>query len=570
MNGGCATGEGPVYAWGVAPMGGAAAMNFNRGLPNVLTSLLIAALATACGGGGGGNGSEPPPPPAVPPVFTTPTAVRVSQATPFDSGCLPLAGGGVVYVNSEVESHLAIDPSNPNHLVAAWQQDRLSDGGARGLVTAVSVDGGASWTGHRAAPFSQCAGGSFARVSDPWVSLNGSTAIQVGIAFTGGGRSAVLASRSTDGGFSWSAPIELINDDGSQYFNDKESVTIDPTDPRYVYAVWDRLEGDERGPAILARSDDGGINWSPAMTVYDPGAAGRQTIGNVIVVAPDGTVFDFFTELGPSPGDPSQTIGRLAVIRSSDRGLTWSAPMFIADLLPVGTRVRSVPQVNVRAGEILGSFSVDARDGTLYAVWQDSRFSGGAHDAIAMTWSQDGGVTWSEPVAVNADTTVPAFTPTLAILPDGSIGVSYYDFREVGTSTFQPTDFWLASSRDRATWHETRLAGNFDLRNAPNAGGLFVGDYQGLTGHGSTFVTLYVRTRNGDTANRTDVFADRVNAGVAASVAATTSWKVQKATVPGWSAPAQARVSQHLSDIRALRRRQWQQWLEASRPASMP
>ncbi|MCJ7453560.1 MAG: glycoside hydrolase [Steroidobacteraceae bacterium] len=539
----------------------------------ILSALLVAVLPVACGGGsgGGGNGAGNNPPPSIPPVFSSPTAVRVSQPTPFSNGCLPLQAGTRLYTNAEVEPHLAIDPSNPNHLVAAWQQDRLSDGGARGLVTAVSVDGGASWTGFGVAPFSGCAGGAFARASDPWLSLNGNTAIQVGIAFTGntgtaGARSAVLASRSVDGGFTWSAAVALADDDGSLYFNDKESVTIDSADPRFVYAVWDRLEGNDRGPAVMVRSTDAGFSWSPPTIIYDPGPGGHQTIGNVIAVAPDGTIFDFFTELGPSPGNPGQTVGRLAVVRSTDKGVTWSAPLPIADLRSVGTTVSSLPRVAVRAGEILGSFAVDPRNGTLYAVWQDSRFSGGAHDSIVMAWSQDGGSTWSAPVPVNSDLDVPAFTPTLSVLPDGTIGVAYYDFRQPGTSTFQPTDLWLATSRDRATWRETRLAGNFDLRIAPDASGLFVGDYQGLTGFGSTFIALYVRTNNGDVTNRTDVFSDRLDTSTLAAARAASLPSARPLRPPAWTASAQARVSRNLSDIRAMRQREWQQWLDTIDP----
>lgn len=146
-----------------------------------LAVLLVALLAAAgCGGDGGG-----PAPPQEPTVFTTPTAVRVTRATPFGANCTAVPTGATAYTNAEVEPHLAIDPSNPNHLVAAWQQDRMSDGGARGLATAVSIDGGATWSTPRASPFSQCAGGSFSRTSDPWVAVSGSTAIQAGIAFSG-------------------------------------------------------------------------------------------------------------------------------------------------------------------------------------------------------------------------------------------------------------------------------------------------------------------------------------------------------------------------------------------------
>jgi hypothetical protein len=531
---------------------------------------LIALAAAGCGGGGGGDGGGGPAPPQEPTVFTTATAVRVTRATPFGANCTAVPTGATAYANAEVEPHLAIDPTNPNHLVAAWQQDRMSDGGARGLATAVSVDGGTTWSIPRASSFSQCGGGSFARTSDPWVAVNGSTVIQIGIAFSGGtltagARSGVLVSRSVDGGTTWGAAVPLADDDGAQFFNDKETLTIDATDPSHAYAIWDRLDTTDRGPTVFTRSTDGGLNWSPAAVIYDPGIS-RQTIGNVVVTTPDGVVHAFFTELGPVPGNPGATEGHLAVMRSTDKGATWSAPVQVADLLAVGTRVPNQPQLTVRAGEILAAFAADPLDGTLYAAWQDSRFSGGAHDGIAMAWSSDGGATWSTPTRVNADPTVPAFTPTLAVLPDGTVAVTYYDFRQSGTSTFQPTDFRLAVSSDRVTWRETRLAGNFDILDAPNAGGLFVGDYQGLVGVGSTAIALYSRTNNGNTSNRTDVFADRIDTRSITAVAATPGDASRKAVVPEWSDAAEARVSRHLAEVRASRLAQWHRWLESAPP----
>ena len=492
-------------------------------------------------------------------MFTTATAVRVTGPTPFSANCLAVPAGATAYANAEVEPHLALDPTNPNHLVAAWQQDRLSDGGARGLATSVSVDGGATWSTPQAPPFTQCAGGAFARVSDPWVAVSSSTVLQIGIAFNGaalavGARSAVLVSRSTDGGATWGPAITLVDDDGTRFFNDKESLTIDSTDPRYVYAVWDRLDPSEHGVTLLARSTDGGVSWSPAVPIYDPGA-GRQTIGNVAVTTPDGAVHVFFTELGPAAGNPAVTEGSLAVIRSIDKGVTWSAPTRVAQLLAVGTRVPSQTSITVRAGEVLGAFAASPADGTLYATWQDSRFTGGTHDAIVLSRSTDGGNTWSTPVRVSANAAVPAFTPTLAVLPGGLVGVTYYDFRQAGTPTFQPTDFWLAVSRDGTAWRETRLAGNFDLLDAPNANGLFVGDYQGLTGDGSNFVASYARTNTGDTANRTDVFADRVN-GDAIATSGTLARQCRAedrgAGVDPWRGRARGRTLVH--DPRAAQR----------------
>ena len=234
----------------------------------------------------------------------------------------------------------------------------------------------------------------------------------------------------------------------------------------------------------------------------------------------------------------------------------------------MATRVPSQASLTVRAGEVIGAFAAHPVDGTLYAAWQDSRFSGGAHNAIVLSRSTDGGTTWSAPVRVNANATVPAFTPTLAVLPSGLVGVMYYDFRQAGTATFQPTDVWLAVSSDGAAWRETRLAGNFDLLDAPNANGLFVGDYQGLAGDGSTFVALYARTNTADTANRTDVFADRVNGAAIASSGMPLAAATQKTTVPAWTRNAEQRVGQHLSVVRAARQAEWRAILAAeSRPA---
>jgi hypothetical protein len=229
-------------------------------------------------------------------------------------------------------------------------------------------------------------------------------------------------------------------------------------------------------------------------------------------------------------------------------------------VFPVGTTTPSLGRP-VRTGEILGTFAADPDDGTLYAVWQDGRFTAGEHDAIVLASSTDGGSTWSVPAAVNARLDVPAFTPTLSILPGGAIGVLYYDFRQAGTATYQPTDLWLATSSNAIAWSETRLAGNFDMFDAPVAGGLFVGDYQGLdAANASTFVALYSRTNNGEPSNLTDVFADRVPLG---GVATSTSSAATSRTT-AWPPEARQRVSAHLAAVRQERLAQWRAWREAA------
>lgn len=69
----------------------------------------------------------------------------MSGPSPF-SGCTADAGqSGINYAGSEVEPWVAVNPANGNNLVGAWQQDRWSNVGSRGLVAGYSGDGGAIW-----------------------------------------------------------------------------------------------------------------------------------------------------------------------------------------------------------------------------------------------------------------------------------------------------------------------------------------------------------------------------------------------------------------------------------------
>ena len=80
------------------------------------------------------------------------------------------------YQNAEVETHVAVNPTNANNVVAFWQQDRWNDGGSHGNLAGYSLDGGATW-GHSAPAFSRCAGGpgdtgGYERATDPWLSFS--------------------------------------------------------------------------------------------------------------------------------------------------------------------------------------------------------------------------------------------------------------------------------------------------------------------------------------------------------------------------------------------------------------
>src|SRR5437773_11190860 len=150
--------------------------------------------------------------------------------------------GSVNYPDAEVEPNIAVDPTNPQHLIGTVQQDRWNDGGANGLTNVVSTNGGASWSLAAGQPqFTICAGaqpgspGYFDRATDPWVSFSkdGQVAYSISDSFNAngpafGGASSIIVSRSTDGGSHWQTPVTAQLDTSPLELNDKESVAADP------------------------------------------------------------------------------------------------------------------------------------------------------------------------------------------------------------------------------------------------------------------------------------------------------------------------------------------------------
>ena len=104
---------------------------------------------------------------------------------------------------------------------------------------------------------------------------------------------------------------------------------------------------------------------------------------------------------------------------------------------------------------------------------------------------------------------VAAFTPSVDVASDGTVAVTYYDFRNNTPSTSTlPTDAFAIFSHDGgATFGgEVRLTHHsFDLDLAPRAGGLFLGDYVGLSHVGATFVPFFTQTVS--SSNPTDIYA---------------------------------------------------------------
>jgi hypothetical protein len=477
--------------------------------------------------------------------LTVAPPTNISIATPFAPGCGgPTEGNfpGVNfnYPNSEVEPWVAVSPTNSNDVAAFWQQDRWSDGGAHGLVAAVSHDGGATWA-YSQPHYSNCAGGTaanggdFGRSSDPWVSWapNGdlwSISLSVDRTTT---RNGVLAARMRHGESTWSEPFVLKFDTSKaglpigNNFNDKESLTADPTDAsgNLVYAVWDRFVSPNENvplPALLnahafhqpvwfSRTTNGAADsptWQ-SREIFDPGTQ-NGTISNQIVVTPNGTLVDGFYLFKVHQQQGGNFV---AVIRSTDKGVTWSrraivvAPdAAIGETDPEPIRCRPFITGNplctiVRSDGVIVDLAVDyssgPHHGRIYIAWQDHDNNPFGDDLILLSHSDDGGLTWSAPEKVNQTPsgtfTDQAFEPAVHVNSAGVVALTYYDFRnDVSGDGQLTTNHWIIHSHDGgATWSESGLGGSFDMHQAPYARGYFVGDYQGLDAQGAVFRPLF-------------------------------------------------------------------------------
>ncbi len=431
-------------------------------------------------------------------------------------------------VDEAVEPIVAVNPVHPNNIVAAWIQ-----GPAQDIVAAVSFDGGQTWQ-RVPIPLTVCSGGSFLGTADEWLSfapngdLHAVALASNSLSFRAHFVDEVMVTKSTDGGLHWSAPSAVPGSDTVDPFAELPSLTADPTNASFVHAIWDGMSSGHRGPAVFSRTTDGGLTWEPARAIVQTATQSFIQFSQILVL-PNGTLVDIYEFEEQQPNKPP-TFNNLQLLRSTDRGQTWSAPINAVTMTPLHLPNGNTLVVDPETGQVVHdptnpSFGVDSRNGNLYAVWEDGRFSNFQYNDIAFSMSADGGFTWSAPIRVNqTPLNIPpanrqAFFPSIAVAAHGTIGVSYYDFRFNDPNPGLPTDYWLVQCRpssttaasDPACWGtEVRLTdSSFNMEAVvPNVfGDIFLGDYFGLAAAGDDFVATFTQP---DNQNVTSIFARRV------------------------------------------------------------
>jgi hypothetical protein len=421
------------------------------------------------------------------------------------------------------DTFIAVNPVNPKNIVATWTQ-----GPVQNIVAAVSFDGGGTWQ-RVPIPFTVCSGGPFLGAGDERLCFAPNGDVHV-IAVVGNDLAAtgIAVCKSTDGGLHWSAPVVLEGSVGLGPVH-QALIIADPADARYLYGIWDGADG-ARGPAVFSRTIDGGLTWEPVRPIVQTRPQDYVQFSQLLVL-PDGTLLDAYALINiRNSGHGLRQDLSLEIIRSTDRGQTWSSQTQAAIMLPLyggpeGNSLVANPETGQFVSDPLNpSVAVDKRNGNLYAVWGDGRFSNFQYNDIAFSMSTNSGFTWSAPIRVNqTPLNIPAvnrqcFMPTLAVAGDGTIGVAYYDFRFNDPNSGLPTDYWLARCKPSSTTPATNPASwGGEVRLTDSSfniaacftllGDFYIGESFGLATVGKDFVSTFTQV---DQDNVAAIFFRRV------------------------------------------------------------
>lgn len=389
-----------------------------------------------------------------------------------------------------VEVSIAINPTNPDNIVAVSYQQGLPAGPRTSNFIYVSIDAGRTWTSQPAAnPDARTQGDDAVTFDEAGVAYRTNISF-VGIrqvrprrAVTG-----IFVSRSDDGGRTWQPPVAAVDHLNTVLpFEDKPwpAATKTAAGESHVYLAWTRFDEygskapDCRSQIVFARSVDGGRTFAMPFRISDAPGDCQDSDNTVEGVVPsvgvNGEVFVAWA--GPAG---------LMFDRSTDAGVTLGADLKIADLpggwdfaVPGIERSNGMPVTGVDR-------SRGPSRGSIYVNWIDAR--NGDPDVFVAA-SRDGGRSWSAPVRVNDDPirngAIQFFT-WMAVDPvDGSIAVLYYDRRGL---TGTKTAVTLARSTDggRTFVNHPVAVPVFETRPAPA-----FGDYLGVASFGGRVVGAF-------------------------------------------------------------------------------
>ena len=289
--------------------------------------------------------------------------------------------------NAEVEEATAA----PDFIYQVWI-------GCGGIGYARSTDGGASYSAAAEMPGS---GGGW----DPAIAVGPAGIVYVAYMLSAGGYEYPVVSASFDQGASFTQTTAL-RPPASGNWGDRDFIAVGPDGT--IYVTWDYgpdaakvqtqcypggscafSAGDLN--AVVQKSTDGGLSFGP-ITPIGPGYPIMGGFSAPVLVTPGGQVDALYWGHQTDPNTYALSPGYEYFTGSTDGGSTWSASP--QQLYP------SDGSIALSTWWIDGDLAVDS-GGTLYATW-DTQTSAG--DIGYLSYSTDGGTTWSAPVRVTPDT----------------------------------------------------------------------------------------------------------------------------------------------------------------------
>ena len=391
------------------------------------------------------------------------------------------------------EVSIAINPKNPDNMIAASFQTGHPPRPRAGSYHYVTFDGGKTWTTVPTPdPTNLVQGDDVVAFSQDGIAYHAHLSFDgIRLARPVRAESGMIVNVSKDGGNTWTEGTPAIDHINSVIpFEDKPGLIVDNAPgSRWngnVYMAWTRFDvygssnPEDHSQIYFTRSVDHGQTFSMPFRISDTGGdcvdSDNTVEGAVPAVGPNGEVYVVWA--GP--------LG-LVFDKSLDGGLTFGKDKVISDF-PGGwdfaveglDRANGMPVTGV-------DLSDGPNKGTLYVNWIDAR--NGDPDVFVMS-SRDGGNTWSTPVRVNDDPLkngkVQFFTWMAVDPADGSINIVFYDRRD---TTGTQTRLTLARSVDGG-----RTFVNYKIDQQPFAANsrTFFGDYSSISAYEGRVVPAFM------------------------------------------------------------------------------